>query len=258
MGYYLLEVLDPRGWRREYPLDKTIIHIGSNPGNDIHLEGENNQEIAPRHVQLISAGGGSGYRLVNLADVNVSIEGVTGGKQPVLPRSTLNLTHGDRIRISDFSLIFYGGGKSDELQDIQFSAEMTSSIQGTERTAISSAIGVTLTLSHTMLSVDEPITGSVTVRNLGKAPGVQFTMEMSGLESHCYELGAGPILFPQAEKSVPLIIKHPKKYWPLAGEHRFSVRVSAPEEYPGNSVTVAEVIEILPYYHHKMRLLVEI
>ena len=36
-----IEVIDKDGWRKEYPLDKSIVHIGSAPGSDLVLEGTN-------------------------------------------------------------------------------------------------------------------------------------------------------------------------------------------------------------------------
>jgi hypothetical protein len=48
-----LEVIDKDGWRNEFRLEKTIVHIGSDPRNDIVLERGRGGNVAPLHAQLI-------------------------------------------------------------------------------------------------------------------------------------------------------------------------------------------------------------
>src|SRR5690606_37645038 len=115
-----------------------------------------------------------------------------------------------------------------------------------ERT--SAGIGVRLSLSHATLAPEVPLEGSIAVRNLGNEPGVQFRLEVAGLQPDCYDLGPGPILFPGVEKSVFIRLYHPLRPEPHAGRHIIQVRVTAPEAYPGESVLVSQEIDIVPYY----------
>jgi hypothetical protein len=88
---------------------------------------------------------------------------------------------------------------------------------------------------------------------LGDKPGVQFRIQLLGLRSDCYEMGPGPILFPGAEKQVPLRIHHPRGPDPAAGEYRITVRVSAPDAYPGQRAEAAATIRVAPFYLHALR-----
>jgi hypothetical protein len=97
----------------------------------------------------------------------------------------------------------------------------------------------------------------VLVRNLGTESGVQFQLELEGMDEASYEMGPGPILFPSAEKEVFLRLYHPRKPHPPAGAHRIRIRASAPDAYPGQSAVEFRDVEVLPYHHHTLRLLDE-
>jgi hypothetical protein len=62
------------------------------------------------------------------------------------------------------------------------------------------------------------------------------------------------VLFPGAERSVTFKVRHPRKPQPPAGEHKFSIRATAPDAYPGESAVVSQTVQILPFYHHTLRL----
>ena len=120
--------------------------------------------------------------------------------------------------------------------------------------ASSQAIGLELFLPKTLLEPDQPIDGSVIVRNLGKKPAVQFKLAVEGLHPDCYDIGAGPLLFPDAEKEVLFCVTHPKDPSLAAGDHRVKISAKAPEAYPEGNVTVSQVIRVLPYFKHELRL----
>jgi hypothetical protein len=96
--------------------------------------------------------------------------------------------------------------------------------------------------------------GIVAVRNLGSEPGAQFRLSVEGLDPECYEIGPGPILFPNVEKGVYLSIRHPRGPGILAGQRQISIEATAPEAYPGERVTVVQVLHFLPFYAHSIRL----
>jgi len=115
------------------------------------------------------------------------------------------------------------------------------------------SIGLSLGLPEAQLFPDRLLEGRVTVCNRGSKPGVQFKLQVEGLDPDCYEIGAGPILFPGAEKDVSFCLMHPRRSRPVAGEHRFIIRATAAEAYPGESAVVSQVIRIMPFYSHKLR-----
>ena len=117
------------------------------------------------------------------------------------------------------------------------------------------AIWLRFSLPSPVLRPEHPLEGIVSVRNLGNQPGVQFKLEVDGWEPDCYQIGPGPILFPNVEKGVFLQIEHPRGPTPPAGRHQIRIRATAPETYPGEIATVIREIEVLPYYHHVLRLL---
>lgn len=239
-----LQITDRDGWKKDFPLEKSIIYIGSDPGNDVVLERNRGGGVAARHLQLVPlAAQGSGYRLVNLADADVLL-GESG--EHLAPYSFAKVAGGQRIRVGDFTLVLKGVLKS-ILEDVPKGEEHTSA-----------GIGIRLSLSQTQLTPHRPLEGAVIVRNLGDKTGVQFRLEVQGWDPDCHEMGPGPILFPNAEKTVVLRLHHPKKPTPPAGEHSLTIRATAPQAYPGESAVVSQVIGILPFYHHSLRLVTEV
>jgi hypothetical protein len=79
-------------------------------------------------------------------------------------------------------------------------------------------------------------------------------MELEGWPSDQYDIGPGPILYPNAEKEVFFRLRHPRGPDLPAGKHRICVRALAPQAYPDQSVEVSQEIEVLPFYSHTLRL----
>jgi hypothetical protein len=235
--YTRVEIIDRAGWRKESRLQKSIIYVGNDSRNDVVLDREGSRGVAARHAQLLSLP--EGYRLINLGDTDILLG--SSGEESLAPHTSVDIASGEQVRIGDFTLIF-GGSKSISNR--------------TADTSTSEAIGLSLFLSQTELAPNCQLDGSVTVCNLGDKPGVQFKVEVEGLESNCYEIGPGPILYPNAEKEVFFCLHHPKGPKPVTGEHRINIRATAPEAYPGQSVVVSQVLNILPFYSHKLRLVV--
>lgn len=243
-----LQITDRDGWKKDFPLEKSIVYIGSDPGNDVVLERGRGGGVAARHLQLVPlAAQGSGYRLVNLADADVLL-GESG--EHLAPYSFAQVAGGQRIRVGDFTLILKGVLEEPALS-------LSKGVpKGEEHTSV--GIGLRLSLPQTQLAPHRPLEGAVIVRNLGDQTGVQFKLEVQGLDPDCYEMGPGPILFPNAEKTVVLRLHHPEKPTPPAGEHSLTIRATAPDAYPGESAVVSQIIGILPFYHHSLRLVTEV
>jgi hypothetical protein len=233
-----IEIIDKNGWRKIYPLpEKLIIHIGSDPKNDIVLAGEYGANVYPIHAQLVAAAeAGSGYHLVNLADADIAL-GPPGG-QMLAARSSINVTDGQTFVLGEFTLVFHGEGGF-------FGGPVSSN---------SEHIGLRLTLPQAKLEPNQSLAGAVTVGNLSQLAGVQFELELEGLDDDCYDLEPGPLLSSGAEKDVLLRLYHLGTK-PLAGDCRLTIRATAPRSYPGEQATVSQTIRVLPYYRHRVSLL---
>jgi hypothetical protein len=253
-----IEITDKNGWQRELPLEKNLIHIGSEPRNDIVLELGRGSGVAPRHLQLVSVQGDrQRYRAINLGDTDILFG--DAGDAVLSPRSSADIVDGARLKLGDFTLVFHLGrlGREGVRQPVVPSwahAAAETAVQTFEQET-SAAIGLRLILPGAPLDPERPLEGSVVVHNLGNKPGVQFKLEVEGLEPDCYEMGPGPILFPNVEKAVFLRLYHPRGPRPVAGDHTIRIRATAPEAYPGESTTVSRGIQILPFYNHALRLM---
>ncbi|NJN84533.1 MAG: hypothetical protein HC802_21120 [Caldilineaceae bacterium] len=231
-----IEVINPFGWRKEFVLQKGIIHVGSNDRNDIVLVGGDAEQVQPRHAQILpSTLNRQGYRLVNLSTLPIAIRArhVLDSDAGVVlePRGSAEIADGDRARIGGFSLIFHGGE---------------------QRSAV---MKLDMKLSSTELGLDTPITGTLVINHIGNKAGVQFKLELDGLDAAYYELGPGPVLFPNAQREVAFRLNHPKKPFPRAGETTIAIHVSAPDAYPDEKASISRSIQIAPYYGHKLRVL---
>ncbi|MBN1140145.1 MAG: hypothetical protein JXM73_26480 [Anaerolineae bacterium] len=253
-------ITDRDGWYKEFELGKNLIYIGSDPSNDIALPVSRGAGIAPRHLQLVRAQGDrQQYHVVNLGDTDVALG--QSGDRILAPRSAADIAPGDRLQLGEFALVFFAGTSEASWEPVAVTSN-----RGPERGMAlyqpaaaqeqypSTVIGLKLLLPHTTLDPIRPLTGAITLRNLGNKPGVQFKLEVEGLEPDCYDIGPGPILFPNAEKEVPLRLHHPRRPQLPAGEHRIAIHASAPEAYPGEIATVSQTLRFLPYYHHTLRL----
>jgi hypothetical protein len=235
----VIEVIDRDGWRKVFPLEKAIIYVGSDARNDIVLDATHGSGVARRHLQLISVTGGGGYRLINMGDAEVKLG--AQGETSLAPRAFVELNPGEKVRLGDFTLVFQG--------DVPLAS--SEGITGSDRR--SQSIGLRLNLPQHQLGLDKPIDGTVVVRNWGTKTGVQFKLEVDGLDPACLEIGPGPILFPNAEKEVSFRVHHPRAPKPPAGDYRLRIRATAPAAYPGESAVVTQMIQVLPYYSHKLR-----
>jgi len=248
-----IEVADREGWRREHPLQKNIIHVGSDGRNDIVLDVSHGSGVSPRHLQLIALDG-QGFRMVNIGSTDVSIG--TVGERTISPLGVLDIGSGERIKVGDFLLTLHagpgGGGGGPAVTSI--GSGVSSLGGGGERT--SGSIGLSVSFPNISLSPTRPIDGMVNVRNLGDKTGAQFRIEIEGLDPEFYEIGPGPILFPGAEKSVSMRIHHPRRPEPMAGELRLRVRATAPTAYPGDSAQVTQMIRVMPFHTYKLRLVI--
>jgi len=231
-----LEVITRQGWRREYPLHKGIIYIGSAETNDIVLGERFGGGVAPLHVQLINAtADNAGYKLINLSETPIAVGAES--ETELAPRSVLALTAGQQFTLGDFTLIFHGNNQT-----------------AGAATQTSRAIGLTLNMPQTQLAPHQSLEGIVTVSNLGRQVGARFNLTLEGMEAGCYDIAPGPLLSSGAEKDVLFRLHHLGSK-PLAGQWRIVIRATAPETYPGEQAAVSQVIQVLPYRRHRLQVM---
>lgn len=234
-----LLVTDKEKWCKEFVVEKSIIHIGSALGNDVILDPIRGKGVSPRHVQVIAPSDGSRiYRLVNLGTGPITL--VSAGGITVEPPNVAQVQDEDVVGVGEFSFTLRGG-------EIELSSPV-----GPEGSA---NIGLRVFLKQAELTGEQPAEGMIVVRNRGQQTGVQFKLEIIGLESECCDIGPVPILFPGVQREIPLRIHHPINKKPLlAKEHSFIVRATAPESYPNEAAEVSQVVQILPFYRHTLHL----
>ncbi len=233
-----LEVIGRDDRSTEYPLQQGIVHLGSAPTNDIVLDSQSGGGVAPLHAQLVMPNDQALCKLVNLAEMDIAV-GVNG-EEKVSLGSVLELTDGQIFRVGDFTLVFHGAEQADI---------------GAAGDGSSQCIGLTLSLPSTQLAPLQSLKGMVTVKNMGQHSNeAQFDLNLEGLDPDCYEIAPGPLLSSAGEKDI-LFRLHHRGHKPAAGDWRIVIRATAPTVYPGETVSVAQVIRVLPLGQYRLRLL---
>jgi hypothetical protein len=228
-----LEVIAPDGWKKEYVLQKPVIFIGSDPGNDIALAADD-PTIAPRHLQLITDPT-EGYRLVNLGDSEVWLG--PAAEKGIPPHVSTPLSGNEPIKIGEFIITLRG--------------EMW--VAGGGPTNQSRNLGLNLSLPHSRLEPNQTLEGTLTVFNLGDHPGAQFELDLVGFDPDCYEIEPGPLLSSGADKEMSFWLYH-RGQRPPAGEVTLTIWAAAPKAYPRERVTATRTITVMPFYQYTMRL----
>lgn len=263
-----LQVIDKGGWLKEFELSKSLIYVGSDPGNDIVLDPQHGAGVAGRHLQILYLATPSGaglLRVINLGRADISLDPRSPAVQASVLRPWSAAVIGDNtsLQLGDFSLTFQVDVPSVEVLPLP-GTEEPSPLEATEAAPIveqqpapvlATDIGLDLHLEGTRLEAGEPLVGRIAVRNQGDEPAVQIRLALEGLDAGSYEMGPGPILFPNAEKEVSLRILHSGKPWPVAGEHRIRISATAPQAYPGQRAEVSGVMWIAPLYGQELHLL---
>ncbi len=251
--YNRIDISDKDGWRREFPLQKTITFIGSDLRNDIVLERHHGSGVEPRHLQLLALPGSAQYRLVNLGNYEIVLG--AGSNRTLAPRASQDIGNNEVVRVGEFTLTFHiTAGRSEPALPVVGGAPLTGGMPSADVSGTSNVIGVTLLLPTTQLMINQTLDGSLKIKNRGNRPGAQFKIELEGWPPEAYQMGPGPMLFPNAEKEVFFKLRYPQTPNFLAGEHKITVRVSAPEAYLGAQAVVTQVVHIMAQYTHTMKL----
>jgi hypothetical protein len=242
-GKQQVEVISASGWRKAYFLQQPITHIGSSAENDIVLQPGPGDEIEARHLQVIQMG--DAYNLINLSDQDVVLGGANSNL--IAPLASVPIKPGAQVQVGQFTLFFSSEKKGGEpllataAGSVPFQVEHQSPL-----------IGLKLRFYEATLSSDRPLEGSVIVSHQGEKPEVQFKLEVEGLPPSCYYLEPAPLLPAHVQEEILLRLFHPHEPSPAAGQHRLSLRATAPIDYPGEYTLISVMIELLPFYDYEV------
>jgi hypothetical protein len=245
---YRIEIADSEGWRKEFILQKRIIYIGSDPRNDIVLSPARGSGVEHRHLQLITPQQpGGGVTAVNLSSTVISMG--EAGERNIPPNSAVEITGRETMHLGSFILLF-------NLLPVRLDDAPVQAVPSVDDAPFvrEEAPSIRLALNAAYLRPGMPLDGSITIRNQGRAPAVQFQISVDGFPRELCEIGTPPILFPNAEKTIPLRLNHPSGPAVPAGPVRITIRASSLESYPGESISVSREIQVEPYFHHTLLL----
>lgn len=139
------------------------------------------------------------------------------------PRQSTDLDEGDWIELAGYRLLFLGA------------------------TSRSSNFQARVELADSSLRYDQPLEGALVISHTGSVAGVQFDVTLQGYDPQFCHVDPGPILFPGVERAVKLHLAHTQQSAPPAGDHTITFVITAPEDYPGEVVTVRRLIQIAPF-----------
>lgn len=248
-------ITDREGWQRELVVRKQLVYIGSDPKNDVVLDARRGTGVDARHAQLFVTA--AGYRLVNVGGADIGLG--ANSERVVHALSSATVAEGEPVKMGDFTVVFQSLFARADGASISPAARANGSA-GRALPAVETGIcpiALRLVLSSAQLGPDAPVDGVITVSNQGAKAGVQFHLEVAGIDDRCIEIGPSPILFPNAEKDVWLRLTHTRQPAPAAADYRLTVRATAPDAYPGEAASAAQVVRIMPIYQHHVRLLLD-
>lgn len=232
-----IEVIDKDGWRKAFSFEKTLFHIGSAAMNDLVLDARRGAGVAARHAQLIALPDSAGYRLVNLGDASIGVGESDNKSVSLAPHNVTTIGNGSVLKMGDFTLIFHGE---------------TPISMAPPTSSRSPHIGLRLSLPHTKLAPHQTLIGTLTLGNHGDRAGVQFDLELEGMESDCYRIEPAPLLSSGAESDVTIRFYH-RGSKPPAGEHAISIHAIASQAYPGEEAAVTCLLHVQPFFKHTLR-----
>jgi hypothetical protein len=275
----LIEVTDRDGWRKEFPLLRTLVMVGSDSANDIPLPESRGQGAEPRHLQiLLNSQDNSSCRIINMSKSPVEV--TTAGQITLLgPATAMVVGMESALRIGDYRLQLHGstftptyipknGAATSEMVTFQrpaptpYAPVVTSERQLTPTTFInppfapafqSGPIGLAVRLTHATLTQERPAEALITVANRGDKTAVQIRLMIEGLPPECYEIPPLPLLFPNAEKTLAIELRQPHKAI-QAGSIPVRFIAVAPEAYPDEKAVVTQSIVIPSIYAHEVKL----
>jgi hypothetical protein len=223
-----LIVVNPGGIEKQIVLDRAIYNVGSAPSNHIQLP---SFQVAPLHMQILASPElPTGCRVVNLAGELMVRR--NQNEQPLVNYRRFDLWDGDEIRLGDFRLIYQSPLKSAVIQS-------TSSFQAS------------LLFPEPILHPASGIDGLLKLLNKGGAEACHFQVKVSGIPEECFLAPPIPFLNPGVQQELGVRLIH-RTVTPLAGYQTVGFHITAPEEYPGETLVIEQGIYVMPVFQHSL------
>ena len=225
-----IRIINENDWEKAYYYDKDIIRIGSQLGCDIQLKGQN---IQPIHLQLIVTNGSE-----DGVEARAFADGVTLTRgeqvQNMVRTEAYSLLEGDKISLENYRII------------VEFGSSRA-------RVRTSRSIEAELYLYKNELEMDRPISGLITMKNIGAEHACQFHIEIHGLPEDCVRTQPMPYLYPGGEGTTGFVITHLGTH-PEPGFHTLSIVLTAPDDYFGEMLEFNQNIYVAPVFKNVISL----
>ncbi len=270
-----IEVTDRDGWRKEFPLLRNLVMVGSDPANDISLPEARGQGAEPRHLQILLNPQDTGAcRIINMAKNPVEIV-IAGEVTWLAPSTAMMVSMESALRIGEYQLQLHGFATTPRNYGTNSNGVgETAAFQGVTPTPWSpvnenridpsfthapsptygkGSIGLAVRMSRPTLTPTEPAEATISIANRGTKTAVQFRLMIEGLPAECYEVPPLPLLFPNAEKTLTIQLRHPDKSL-QAGSHPVRFVALAPDAYPDEQTVVQHTVVVPTIYAHEVTL----
>jgi hypothetical protein len=227
-----LTILEENGFKKQFEIEKAVTRIGSASANDVQLRSD---LVSPFHLQILhTREAPDRCKVVNLATEAATV--IRNGQEHSLsPYAADEISAGDELRLKGFR--------------IQFELPMTSGVIST-----SSQISAALILPEPVMRPNTTLVGRITLKNQGDQHSCQFQIEISGLPEDCYQIDPIPLMYPGAHEEVNIRFFHRKTY-PHAGSQSVTLSVTAPDDYPGEQVSIQQGIYVMPVLEQSLLIL---
>jgi hypothetical protein len=269
----VLEVTDRDGWRKEFPLERRLVLVGSNPSNQIALAESRGQGVERLHLQLMLDENDPFHcKVLNTSSGALEIN---EGGEPVMldPRKSRVVAMNTEIKVGEFRLQLCGAGPGVPLAASNGNGHRESSIHAPNSTPVAGSpfvepafvrqrlaappvfapgpVGLAVRLTQATLTRSQPAEAVVTISNRGDKTAVQFRLQVDGLPPESIEVPPLPLLFPGAEKTFGMTLSHPPTVL-RAGPHLLRFIAVAPDAYPGEQATVQQTVNVPAIYTHEL------
>jgi hypothetical protein len=225
-----LKITEEHGWSKTLKLEKAIIRIGDSSANDIQL---NSPNIAPIHLQILCSPASSSCRVINLAG-GVVLNGKKERNQTIAA-GIFNIYDGDEIVIGEYTIAFH--------LPLGFNFLRKSAV-----------IDASVSVPDAVLLPNAPLNCRLSLINAGTRDACQFQIIATGLPEDCIHIDPVPLMYPGAQEEVRLQFFHHITY-PEAGYQEITVRIFAPDDYPGEELVLALGIYVAPVLKQSLEIL---
>ncbi len=226
-------VTNESGWQKPYQLGAGVHWIGTAEDTLIRLQEA--EGLAAYHIQVVNTPSEEYIRLINLSIEDILIE-MNGESLVFSPGKLVDISDSARLHVGQLTIAFQVNKPHIERQAV---------LEQVQR-----RMGMRLVLSDNILRPGGCLVGHLSLQNLG-SEACQFEVALEGLPEESYEISPPPLISIGGEESCDIRIFH-RGFTPPAGRQLIRLYISAPEVYPGETITIEQNIKVLPYYRQSL------